>query len=84
MSKLDIKPIPTPKGSEHPKPPFPELLQHEFTIGLIAPKGSGKTTTIINLLRMYKGYFHQILIYSPTISCDEKWDWVRNATNLIR
>jgi Ni2+-binding GTPase involved in maturation of urease and hydrogenase len=54
MSALKIKEIPTPPGSDHKKVPHIELLQHEFTVGIIAPKGSGKTTTIINMLRMYK------------------------------
>lgn len=53
-SSLEIKAIPTPKGSDHKPVKHPELPQHEFTLGIIAPKGSGKTTTIINLLRMYK------------------------------
>ena len=74
MSVLKIKEIPTPPGSDHKKVPHDELLQHEFTVGIIAPKGSGKTTTIINMLRMYKGYFHQIVIMSPTIGCKERSD----------
>jgi len=80
---LKIKAIPTPKGSDHKPCKYPELPQHEFTLGIIAPKGSGKTTTIINLLRMYKGYFHQILIMSPTIGCDNKWLWVRCISCLL-
>lgn len=27
----------------------------------------GKTTTIVNLLDFYKGYFHTILVFSPTV-----------------
>ena len=69
MSALKIQPVPTPKGSDHTPCKHPELPQHEFTLGIIAPKGSGKTTTIINLLRLYKNYFHQILVMSPTIGC---------------
>lgn len=53
-------------------------------MGLIAPKGSGKTTTMINLLRMYKGYFHRIIIYSPSIASDEKWNWVKKQDLLAR
>jgi len=41
-------------------------------MGLIAPKGAGKTTVICNLLEFYKGYFHTILVFSPTILSDEK------------
>ena len=48
-----------------------------------APKGSGKTTTIINLLEMYKGYFHQIYVFSPTVCSDEKWDYIKNQKGII-
>ena len=81
---LKITAVPTPKGSDHKPVKFPELPQHEFTIGVIAPKGSGKTTTIINLLRLYKGYFHKIIIMSPTIGCDNKWLWVKKQELLTR
>jgi len=74
---LDVKPIPTPNAFNHPAPPSNILPRHEFTLGLIAPKGSGKTTLIANLLKFYKGYFHSILIFSPTVASDEKWDYVK-------
>jgi hypothetical protein len=75
---LAIKPVPIPIGATHPNAPFPEILpQHEFTLGMIAPKGSGKTTLIANLLDFYAGYFHRITVFSPTIFSDEKWDYVR-------
>lgn len=32
---------------------------------------------ICNLLAFYKNYFHTILVFSPTIDSDEKWDWVK-------
>jgi len=56
---------------------------HEFTMGLIAPKGSGKTTTIINLLEIYSGYFHKIYVFSPTIKSDSKWDYAKKLKLLI-
>jgi hypothetical protein len=46
-------------------------------MGIIAPKGSGKTTLIVNLLKFYKNYFHSIVIFSPTIESDEKWDYAK-------
>ncbi len=54
-SLLEIVPVPVPPGSDHPPPPYGNglLPVHEFTMGLIAPKGKGKTTTIINLLEFY-------------------------------
>jgi hypothetical protein len=74
---LDIEPIPTPKDEDHPLPRYKVLPKHEFTMCLVAPKGSGKTTLILNLLKFYKGYFHNIIIFSPTIYNDSKWDWAR-------
>lgn len=77
MKTLVVKPIPVPAQYKHPPPSADVLPVHEFTMGLIAPKGAGKTTTIINLLNFYKGYFHNILVFSPTIESDEKWDWAK-------
>jgi hypothetical protein len=75
--KLEVKPIPVPLGFIHPDTPGNILPRHEFSMGIIAPKGSGKTTVIANLLKFYKGYFHTILVFSPTVASDEKWDWVK-------
>jgi len=76
MKAIHVKPVPVPRD-DHPDPPYEQLPKHEFTLGLIAPKGAGKTTTICNLLNFYKGHFHTILVYSPTIQCDDKWDYVK-------
>lgn len=75
MKSLVVKAIPIPNHCKHPSPLNDVLPTHEFTMGIIAPKGSGKTTVIANLLNFYKGYFHTILIFSPTVASDEKWDW---------
>ncbi len=72
---LKIKPVPVPKGYDHPEPPHEILPKHEFTMGIIAPKGAGKTTLIANLLYYYRGYFNNIFVFSPTVLSDEKWDW---------
>ena len=32
---------------------------------------------IANLLEFYKDYFHSIIVFSPTIASDEKWDHVK-------
>lgn len=80
---LVVKPIPVPSQYHHPVPPSEQLPIHEFTLGLIAPKGAGKTTVICNLLHFYKNYFHTILVFSPTINSDEKWDWIKNQKLLI-
>lgn len=80
---LVVKPIPVPLGNKHPPPPFSQLPSHEFTMGFIAPKGAGKTTTICNLLMFYKGYFNTILVFSPTIESDEKWDWIKQQELVV-
>ncbi len=36
------------------------------------------------MLNFYKGYFHTILIFSPTVASDEKWDYVKNQRLLIQ
>ncbi len=82
MKPLIVKPVPVP-STGHPNVPHPSLMNHEFTCGLIAPKGAGKTTVICNLLKFYKGFFHTILVFSPTIDSDEKWDWIKNQTLLV-
>lgn len=74
---LIVKEIPV-NGVKHPKPKSELLPTHEFTMGLIAPKGAGKTTLMINLLLFYKRYFHRIIIFSPTIKNDEKWNYTRS------
>lgn len=77
-TSLRVKPVPVPASAHHPNVPHHQILpQHEFTLGLIAPKGSGKTTLIANLLDFYTGYFHDIYVYSPTLHSDEKWDYIR-------
>ncbi len=66
---IEIKPI--PEKTRHPDVEYKDvLLQHEFTLALIAPKGSGKTTLIVRMLEFYKGYFHNVFIFSPTIKSD--------------
>lgn len=79
---LKIKEIPTPKAG-HPEPPNSVLSKHEFSMGLIAPKGSGKTTLICNLLMFYKRYFNDIFVFSPTVLSDDKWDYIKNQELLV-
>ena len=59
----------------------PDLLQPPFTLLLVAPKGSGKSTTILRLIygnrrrckdkskshhKFYRHYFDKIYVFSPT------------------
>ena len=66
LKKLTILPVPV-SDADHPEPPNNILPKHEFTMGIIAPKGAGKTTLIANLLYFYKGYFNNIYVFSPTV-----------------
>jgi len=81
--ELTVLPVPVPKGSEHPNPPSKLLPKHEFTLGIVAPKGAGKTTLIANLLFWYRNYFNDIFIFSPTVQSDEKWDWLKEQKLLV-
>jgi GTPase SAR1 family protein len=56
--KLKVMEIPVPRGACHEEPKHDVLPKHEFTLGLIAPKGCGKTTMIVNLLEFYRGDLH--------------------------
>jgi len=83
MTTLFVKEIPIDLGAKHPDTPHAVLPRHEFSMGLIAPKGSGKTTLLCNLLHYYKHFFHSIIIFSPTVKNDEKWDWVKKQNLLV-
>lgn len=83
LSVVDIT-----KGTDlkHPPTEFPDVLpQHEFSMLLVAPRGSGKTNLICNLiLRQYFGYFNNILVCSPTFENDEKWDKVKATPGILQ
>lgn len=51
------------------------LLQPPFSLLVVAPKGGGKSTFIINCLvkkNMYRRYFDKIIVFSPTWKLDPK------------
>ena len=64
----------------------PDLLQPPFTLLLVAPKGSGKSTTILRLIygnkrckktkdthhKFYRHFFDKIYVFSPTWEMDPK------------
>lgn len=84
QKRIKLFEIPVDKSLVHPDPPSIVLPRHEFTMGIVAPKGSGKTTLICNLLHQYKNYFHQIYVVSPTVKNDDKWDWIKSQPLLLR
>jgi hypothetical protein len=50
---LKVLPVPVPPGYEHPEPPNDVLMKHEFTIGLIAPKGGNSWYINLQLARQH-------------------------------
>ncbi len=85
MSFLSIDKIETSTQYTHPEVWHSVLPQHEFGMLIVAPKGSGKTNFICNLiLKQYKAYFHKILVCSPTVYNDEKWDVVKKTKHVLR
>lgn len=65
-----------PDADDYIPAPHPNLLELPFSLLLIAKKGSGKTTTIHNLLVWYKELFDNIYIWSPTVKIDKKWELI--------
>ncbi len=74
LKVVEVKPL---TDRHHPPMKHSVLPQHEFGLLIVAPPGSGKTNLICNLLlNHFKGYFHDILICSPTVKNDPKWERV--------
>lgn len=82
---LRIIPISRKNTMSFPKVEQPDvMMQHPYSMLIVAPKGSGKTNLICNLImNHYKGYFHQIWVCSPTVDNDDKWDEVKDTKGLI-
>lgn len=59
------------------KIPYP-LPKASFAMLLLSARGNGKTTLLINmLLQGYKGVFHNVWIFSPTLYSDPKWKAIK-------
>src|SRR6476469_4542272 len=82
---LKIEKIEHKTQFNHPLVHNKTLPQHPFAILIVAPKGSGKTNFLCNLIiKHYKNYFHRILVSSPTINNDEKWDVVKETRGVLK
>lgn len=70
---------------EFPKVAHPILPQHPFSTLLVAPKGGGKTNLICHLLlHQYKGYFNRVVVCSPTLENDAKWEMVKKTKGILK
>ena len=68
----------------HPPPIHKVFPAHAFSMLIVAPKGSGKTNLLVHLiLKQYKGYFHNIIVCSPTIANDPKWSLVKRTKGIL-
>ena len=85
-SDVKITDVLNGKGYKHPQHDYTWILpEHEFTLFLVAPRKSGKTNLIVYIiLHFLSGYFHQILVCSPSVKSDQKWDLVKNKKGLLK
>lgn len=84
MTLLSIDNIEPKEAGSFPPVSHENLPQHPFSLLLVAPKGGGKTNLICNLiLKQYKGYFHRIVVCSPTLENDPKWELVKATKNVL-
>lgn len=68
----------------HPPVAFSHLPQHEFSMMMVAPPGSGKTNLLCwMLMKLYKGYFNRVIVCSTTLDNDEKWNHVKKQKGLL-
>ncbi len=72
VANVKIEPVIT-QGEAYADAPHPHLLRTPFSLLVIAPKGSGKTTTTINILKWYENYFDNRIAFSPTMIIDDNW-----------
>lgn len=81
---LKIKNVEPPQKWSHPDPIHPVFPKHAFSMLIVAPKGSGKTNLLVHLiLNQYKGYFHDLIVCSPTIANDPKWSLVKKQKGIL-
>lgn len=62
------------------------IPRHPFSCSCIGPRGTSKTTVLINMLMnpaMFRGYFHKIIIMSPSIRLDSKWSSLMKKKRIL-
>lgn len=82
---LDVKSVDPRQKFHHPPAAFEHLPQHEFSLMMVAPPGSGKTNLLCwMILKLYNGYFNRIVVCSTTLDNDEKWNFVKKQKHLVK
>jgi len=82
---LNVQSVDPRQKFHHPPVAFSHLPQHEFSLMMVAPPGSGKTNLLCwMILKLYKGYFNRIVVCSTTLDNDEKWNFVMKQKGLIQ
>lgn len=82
---LRVKNVEPRAKFKHPRVAFPQLPQHEFSLMMVAPPGSGKTNLLCwMILKLYRQYFHRIVVCSTTIANDEKWNYLKKQKKMLQ
>ena len=68
------------KERERREPP-PTMPKPPFMAGVFGSRGAGKTTLMINLIRMYDSVraFDHVIVFSPTFEKDPKFEALQNS-----
>ena len=84
QNTFHIEPLPW-KSKRCPRDPPPPLPQNvsQLCWALVARRMSGKTLTLINIVRAYKRSVEFIYVLSPTVRLDQKWRAVTGYDNVI-
>jgi hypothetical protein len=82
MSKYAIEPLDNQISSE------PSLIPRiPCILNIVSPIGCGKSTLLIRLITQdvfFKGKFHRIILFSPTVFLDRKWESALNVKGVLK
>lgn len=83
-SLLTVGNVEPKENYSHMPVKHPVLPQHPFSALIVAPKGSGKTNFMCQLIiKQYREYFHRIVVCSPTLHNDPKWTMVQEEKHIL-
>ncbi len=72
VSSVKIEPV-VSNAEAYGEAPHPNLLRPPYSMLIVAPKGSGKTTVQINWEKFYEDTFDNRIAFSPTLTIDDNW-----------